>query len=103
MERRQILKLSCDIDKNRSKLNKIKKDKISNVKKLNALKLATSELENRKAISCGLVLTAEERVGAVEGILGEYQRQEDTVRGEVARMRERWAGQGGRQSKGLGP
>jgi chromosome segregation ATPase len=89
VERRQILKLSIDIDKNRTKLSKIKKDKMHNVKKLNALKLASAELENRKAISAGLVLTAEERAAAVEGILAEYERQHDTARQEVARLRER--------------
>ena len=36
------------------------------MKKLNTLKMATSELENRKAIPGGLVLSAEERVAAVE-------------------------------------
>ena len=80
VERRHILKLSCDIDKNRSKLNKVKKDKMNNVKKLNALKLTTAELENKKAISSGLVLSAEERVAAVENILAEYERQHDSVR-----------------------
>ena len=89
LERRQILKLSIEIDRNRTRLSKIKKDKINNVKKLNALKMATSELENRKAISAGLVLSAEERVAAVEEILSEYERQKDGLRQEVARMRER--------------
>ena len=89
LERRQILKLSIEIDKNRTRLSNIKKDKINNVKKLNALKMATSELENRKAISAGLVLSAEERVAAVEEILSEYERQKDGLRQEVARMRER--------------
>ena len=73
LERRQILKLSIEIDRNRTRLSKIKKDKMNNVKKLNALKMATSELENRKAISAGLVLSADERVAAVEEILAEYE------------------------------
>ena len=89
LERRQIPKLSIEIDRNRTRLSKIKKDKINNVKKLNALKMATAELENRKAISAGLVLSAEERVAAVEEILSEYERQKDGLRQEVARMRER--------------
>ena len=84
-----ISSLSIEIDKNRTRLSNIKKDKINNVKKLNALKMATSELENRKAISAGLVLSAEERVAAVEEILSEYERQKDGLRQEVARMRER--------------
>ena len=89
LERRQILKLSIEIDRNRTRLSKIKKDKMNNVKKLNALKMATSELENRKAISAGLVLSADERVAAVEEILAEYERQKDNIGQEVAKMREK--------------
>ena len=89
VERRQILQLSIDIDRNRSKLSKIKKDKMNNIKKLNGLKLASSELENRRAVCTGMVLGAEERVAGVETILEEYERQFDCTRQEVARLRER--------------
>ena len=45
VERRQILKISCEIDKNRTKINKMKKDKLNNSKKLSNLNLQIEELQ----------------------------------------------------------
>ena len=89
LERRQILKLSCEIDKNRTKLNKMKKDKINNIKKLNALNVQCSELQNRKTISTGLVLTAEEKVQEIENILEVYEKQHDQLKVDLDKQKTR--------------
>ena len=89
LERRQILKLSCEIDKNRTRLNRIKKDKINNMKKLNALNLQCSELQNRKTISSGLVLTAEEKVQEIENILEVYEKQHDQLKVDLGKQKTR--------------
>ena len=89
LERRQILKLSCEIDKNRTKLNRIKKEKINNTKKLNTLNMQCTELQNRKSISTGLVLTAEEKVQEIENILEVYEKQHDQLKVDLGKQKAR--------------
>ena len=87
LERRQILKISCDIDKNRSKLNKIKKDKMNNMKKLDNLNQQIQELQAKKAASNEKVLTAEEKAQEVENILAIYEKQHDQLKSDLDKQK----------------
>ena len=87
LERRQILKISCDIDKNRTSLNKLKKDKMNNMKRLEGLNQQIKSLGERKAVSNSLVLTAEEKAQEVENILMVYEKQHDQLRSDLEKQK----------------
>ena len=87
LERRQILKLSWDIDKNRTKLIKMKKDKVNNIKKLNHLNEQIKKLEIKKKESNEKVLTSEEKVQEVENILMVYDKQHDQLKNDLEKQK----------------
>ena len=83
LERRQILKISCDIDKSRTRLNKLKKDKLNNNKKLEAMNHQVEQLRVKKNVSSEMVLTAEEKAEEVENILMIYDKQHDKLKHDL--------------------
>ena len=87
LERRQILKISCDIDKNRTQLNKLKKDKLNYVKKLGGLNQQIQELHLKKNVSNQKMLTSEEKAQEVENILMIYDKQHDQLKQDLDKQR----------------